>query len=219
MPVSPFQSVLFDLDGTLLNTLDELGIITNKVIENNGFKPHPLDAYRYFVGEGAETLIRNALGESGTDNDLVRKCLSEFLGIYRETCGEQSRLYDGIIDLLSRLTGKGIRLAVLSNKPHDLTLKNIEIFMKDVPFDVVFGQREGVPKKPDPQAALEIAGKMGINPDRFLYLGDTSIDMRTAVSAGMHPVGVLWGFRGEDELRSSGAKAIIDKPQDVLTFF
>lgn len=216
MNATTFKAIVFDLDGTLLDTLDELGMITNTVLEHNGFPVHPLAAYRYFVGEGAETLIVNALGPHGSDRAAVSRCLSEFLSIYRSTCGDRSRLYPGIPALLDDLVRKGTRLAVLSNKPHDLTLKNIELFLPHVPFDLVFGQREGVPKKPHPQVALEIAERLGIAPGHFIYLGDTSIDMKTAVAAGMNPVGVLWGFRGKEELLSSGAKVLIEKPAEVL---
>lgn len=216
MTKSSNNAIIFDLDGTLLDTLGELGIITNIVLEKNGFPTHSLDEYRYLVGEGAENLITRALGNKGSNKDTVLQCLSEFLTIYRSTCGERSRLYDGIPQLLDNLVRMGIRLAVLSNKPHDLTLKNIDLFLPHVPFDLVLGQRDGVPKKPDPHGALEVAGHMGIKPENFLYIGDTSIDMRTAVAAGMNPVGVLWGFRGEEELRSSGAKHIIEKPGEIL---
>jgi len=216
MPKSSYQAIIFDLDGTLLDTLDELGIITNSVLEKNGFPTHSLGEYRYLVGEGAENLIIRALGNNGSNRETVQRCLSEFLTIYRETCGERSNLYHGIHQLLDDLVHMGIKLAVLSNKPHDLTLKNIDLFLPHVPFDMVLGQREGVPKKPDPHGALEIADHMGIKPENFLYIGDTSIDMRTAVAAGMNPVGVLWGFRGEEELRSSGAKHIIGNPGEIL---
>ena len=213
---SRYDAIVFDLDGTLLDTLEELGAITNTVLEGHGFPAHPLASYRYFVGEGAETLIVNALGDHGSDKGLVRRCLGQFLHIYRSTCGDRSRLYPGILDLLDKLVRKNIKLTVLSNKPHELTLKNIELFLPDVPFDLVFGQREGVPKKPDPAGALDIAERLGIVPSRFLYLGDTSIDMRTAVAAGMVPVGVLWGFRDKEELVSNGAKHLIEKPGDLL---
>lgn len=213
---SRYDAIVFDLDGTLLDTLEELGAITNTVLEDHGFPAHPLSSYRYFVGEGAETLIVNALGDHGSDKGLVRRCLGQFLHIYRSTCGDRSRLYPGILDLLDKLVRKNIKLTVLSNKPHELTLKNIELFLPDVPFDLVFGQREGVPKKPDPAGALDIAERLDIVPSRFLYLGDTSIDMRTAVAAGMVPVGVLWGFRDKEELVSNGAKHLIEKPGDLL---
>ncbi len=216
MAVSPFQAVIFDLDGTLLDTLDELGIITNTVLELNGFPGHPLPDYRYLVGEGAESLITKALGHVGSNPEIVRGCLEEFLEIYRETCGNRAKLYDGISNLLSDLADAGMKMAVLSNKPHDLTLKNIDLFLSAVPFEIVLGQRAGVPKKPDPQGALEISDHMGLDPARILYLGDTSIDMRTAVAAGMCPVGVLWGFRGKEELLAHGARHLIGAPAELL---
>ena len=216
MDSSPTQAIIFDLDGTLLDTLDELAFITNTVLENNGFPTHPLNAYRYFVGEGTETLIRNALGESRADEKNVLRCLEEFLTIYRNTCGEKARLYQGIPQLLSDLVCRGLKLAVLSNKPHDLTLKNIDLFLPHVPFGLVLGQRKEIPKKPDPHGVFEILAHLKVRPEQCLYLGDTSIDMKTAVAAGTNPVGVLWGFRGEEELRSSGGRCLIRHPMDLI---
>jgi phosphoglycolate phosphatase len=213
-----YKGVIFDLDGTLLKTLDELAEITNRVIERHGFPSHPLDQYRFLVGDGAEILIRRALGVSGNDDVLVRQCLSEFLSIYTEQCGNNSRLYHGIKDLLFDLNRRGIKMAVLSNKPHDLTLRNIDLFLQEIPFALVFGQRTGIPKKPDPYAVHEILDSLGITPDECLYLGDTSVDMKTAVSAGVFPVGVLWGFRDREELIENGAKLLIDKPIDLIEF-
>ena len=214
--MSTFKAVIFDLDGTLLNTLDELASITNKVLEHNGFRAYPLDRYRYFVGDGAETMIRRAIGDVCPDPDVIKRCLAEFLEFYNANCGEGSRLYDGIKELLIELVHRGLKLAVLSNKPHDLTLKNVSLFLSDIPFDRVLGQREGVPKKPAPQAVNEIIDAFGINAQDCLYLGDTSVDMKTAVSAGVFPVGVLWGFRDKEELLEHGAKKLIEHPLDLL---
>lgn len=216
MAASSFKAVVFDLDGTLLDSLDDLGIVCNKALEKNGFPTHPMNSYRYFVGEGAETLISRALGDAASP-DVVSRCLIDFLSVYRDTCGQHARLYPDIPELLHELVQQGFTLALLSNKPHDLTLKNIEIFLQNIPFRVVYGQRDGVPKKPDPQAAFEILSILNLRPDQCLYLGDTAVDMKTAVSSGMYPVGVLWGFRGEEELRQNGARTLISKPLELLS--
>lgn len=219
MKKQEFRGVVFDLDGTLIDTLGELGKLTNTILEKYRYPTHPISAYRHFVGEGAETLIKNALCEKGTDSKLVSRCLTDFIELYHNNCGDGSMLYEGIYELLDGLVNKGIKISVLSNKPHELTLKNIDIFLPDIPFDIIFGQRDGVPKKPDPAGALEIAERLCIPPSEFLYLGDTSIDMRTAVSAGMFPVGVLWGFRDRDELVANGAKQLIKTPSELLDLF
>lgn len=219
MKKQEFRGVVFDLDGTLIDTLGELGKLTNTILEKYRYPTHPISAYRHFVGEGAETLIKNALCEKGTDSKLVSRCLADFIELYNNNCGDGSMLYEGIYELLDGLVNKGIKISVLSNKPHELTLKNIDIFIPDIPFDIIFGQRDGVPKKPDPAGALEIAERLCIPPSEFLYLGDTSIDMRTAVSAGMFPVGVLWGFRDRDELVANGAKQLIKAPSELFDLF
>jgi phosphoglycolate phosphatase len=211
-----FKAAIFDLDGTLLDTLGELAVTTNYVLEHNGIPSHPLDRYRYFVGEGSEVLIRNALGPLSSDTALVKKCLSEFLTHYRENCGNGTRPYDGIVELLTELKNRDVKLAVLSNKPHDLTLKNIDLFLSQFPFVRIFGQRDGIPKKPDPGVARDLVTELNVLPQECLYLGDTAIDMKTAVGAGVYPVGVLWGFRGRDELLQNGALKLIETPLDLL---
>ncbi|MBU1172571.1 MAG: HAD family hydrolase [Proteobacteria bacterium] len=210
-----FKAIIFDLDGTLLDSLDELGILCNRVLETNGYHPHPMAAYRIFVGDGAETLIRRALGEKATLS-VVHKCLEEFLCLYRDECGKYACLYQDIPELLHSLHQHGFALALLSNKPHDLTVKNISLFLPDIPFQVVFGQRDGIPKKPDPHAVFEILNILGLRPDQCLYLGDTAVDMQTAVSASLYPVGVLWGFRSEKELKENGARSLIARPLELL---
>lgn len=216
MNSSRYTSVIFDLDGTLLDTLEELGMVCNIILEQNGLSTHPLPKYSDFVGEGAEVLLRNALGEASSDNALVYKCLDDFLSLYHQTCGQHATLYPGIPELLDELQQAGFDLAVLSNKPHDLTLKNIDIFLKEIPFAMILGQRQGIPKKPDPHGVLEILGHLKTPAEACLYLGDTAIDMKTAIAAHVYPVGVLWGFRTKEELIANGARTLIAKPLDLL---
>ncbi len=214
-----YKAIIFDLDGTLINTLEDLGSIANQILEEKKFQTHPLDAYRFFVGDGSVTLIQRILPEKSRDDKTIRECLDAFLELYDKRCGEKAALYDGIARMLDGITEKNIKMAILSNKPHDLTIKNVKQFLSRWKFEVVFGQREHVPKKPDPQSAFEIAELMEIEPKDFIYLGDTAVDMKTAVSAGMFPVGALWGFRDEKELQDNGAGAIVDHPVKIVEIF
>lgn len=211
-----FNSVIFDLDGTLLDTLNELGIACNTILAQYGHPTHPLPAYKIFVGEGAEVLMRKALGEASSDDLLVQACLKDFLALYEQICGEHATLYPGISDLLNELQKRGMNLTILSNKPHDLTLKNIDIFLSDVPFAMALGQRQGIPKKPDPHGVHEILNHLKVPAESCIYLGDTAIDMQTAVAGGVYPVGVLWGFRSKEELETNGARSLIENPLDLL---
>lgn len=217
MSTSDFSTVIFDLDGTLLDTLIELGIACNTILEQHGYPTHPLPKYKIFVGEGAEVLMRKALGEASSDDAVLKSCLKDFLSYYEQICGQHTTLYPGIPALLDELGKRGINLTVLSNKPHDLTLINIGLFLSHVPFAMVLGQRQGIPKKPDPHGVIEILNHLKVPAESCLYLGDTSIDMKTAVAAKVYPVGVLWGFRSKEELLEHGARTLIETPLDLLT--
>ena len=211
-----YKAVLFDLDGTLLDTLDDLANSMNAVLARRGFKTHDRELYRYFVGNGMEKLVRRTLPAAYSGEGIVRDALLEVSAEYENRWCDCTRPYEGVHEMLDALTAKGLRLAVLSNKPDGFTKKIIDHFFGGIRFDAVFGARDGVPKKPDPAAALEIAALMGIPPADFLYLGDTDVDMKTALAAGMHPIGALWGFREEEELRRGGAEKLISCPSELL---
>ena len=211
-----FKAVLFDLDGTLIDTLDDIGDAVNRVLLNKGFTKHAISTYRQFVGEGSKTLITRALPEEHRNDNLINACLKEFIEDYSRNFDVKTRPYDGIPEMLDVLKVQGLKLAVLSNKLDSLTKKCVSIILSKWNFDVVLGQRDSVPLKPDPQGAFEVAEKLAIPPANFLYLGDTAVDIKTAVSAGMFPVGVLWGFRTLKELKENGARAIVDEPLKVL---
>jgi len=211
-----YKAVLFDLDGTLLDTIDDIGDALNRVLEQNGFPTHTIDAYSRFVGDGAANLIIRALPEDKRTDTIIRPCLDAFLEDYSKDWNVKTRPYDGIPELLGSLTARGLKMAVLSNKPHKYTKQCLDGFLSDWNFDVVFGQRDDVPKKPDPAGALEIAEKLNISPSDFLYLGDTETDLKTSIAAGMFPVGVLWGFRSTEELQDNGAKVLIKSPLEAL---
>jgi phosphoglycolate phosphatase len=174
-----------------------------------------VDAYRLKVGDGARQLCARAL--PAERQDLLDETVRLMRDRYAGHCFEQTRLYPGIPELISALTERRYRLAVLSNKPDYFTKRMIAHYFNPMPFSVVRGQLPDVPLKPDPTAALQIAGELGVPASQWLYLGDTNTDMRTASAAGMYPVGVLWGFRDREELAASGAKHILAKPEEILT--
>jgi len=211
-----FEAVLFDLDGTLIDTLEDIGDAVNRVLSKNSFPTHAIFTYRKFVGDGSRTLMERALPKEHRNDKNIDACLKEYVEDYSRNYNVKSKLYFSIPNLLDRLKAKRVKLAILSNKPDAMTKTCVNAFLSKWDFDVVFGQRDSVPRKPNPQGALEIAKKMSIPPSNFLYLGDMATDMKTAVSAGMFPVGVLWGFRSSKELKESGACAIIDQPLTVL---
>jgi phosphoglycolate phosphatase len=210
------RAVLFDLDGTLLDTLADLGESMNAALAELGAPGHALDAYRRFVGDGMQNLARRSLGAGRDDPETVERCVAAMRRIYGTRAMHKTRPYPGVPELLAELERRGVAMAVLSNKPDDLTNELIDAFFGARRFTAVRGARDGVARKPDPEAARDIALRLGVAPVEFLYLGDTDTDMRTAVAAGMEPIGALWGFRDAQELVSSGARALVREPADVL---
>jgi len=211
-----FQAIIFDLDGTLLNTLSDLGNTVNRVLTNHGFPTHKIDAYRFFVGDGARMLITRALPHQARDENIINACLKGFLEEYEQGSDIETELYPGISEMLDNLSELGIKLAVLSNKPHKATIKCMEAYFSKWKFEMILGEKETIPRKPDPAGALLIARQIGLPVSSFLYVGDSGVDMKTAVSAGIFPAGALWGFRTETELRDNGAKTLLKHPLDVL---
>ncbi len=209
------RALLFDLDGTLADTLADLANATNWALTQLGCPTHPLERYRHMVGDGARQLCARAL--PADRQDLLDEAVRLMRGRYGEHWRDQTRLYPGIAEVVAALRARGYRLAVLSNKPDDFTRQVVAHYFPSNPFHVVRGQLPGVPLKPDPTAALEIARQLDVPASDWLYLGDTNTDMRTAVAAGMMPVGVLWGFRDREELAQSGARALIERPEQLLT--
>jgi phosphoglycolate phosphatase len=208
------RAVLFDLDGTLADTLADLASATNWALQQVGCPPCTVDSYRYKVGDGAREMCERALpaDKQGLADDVLRLMGQQ----YDKHCFDLTRLYPGIADLISALTQRRLSLAVLSNKPDEFTKRVIAHYFQPSPFAIVRGQLPNVPLKPDPTAALQITQELGIPPAHWLYLGDTNTDMHTARAAGMHPVGVLWGFRDRAELLGSGAEHIVANPRDLL---
>jgi len=211
-----YQAVLFDLDGTLLDTLADLAGAMNRVLHTRGFPTHPTQAFCAFVGNGAAKLVWRALPEEQRTDGQVAACLEAFQKEYSRTWNMTTRPYEGIPEMLDALTARGLSLTVLTNKPQAFAERCVREYFPAGTFAEVRGQQKGVPLKPDPTSARQAAQGLGIEPQACLYLGDSDVDMQTALHAGMHPVGAAWGFRTEKELRAAGAINIITTPQQIL---
>ena len=210
------QACLFDLDGTLLDTLADIGSSANRVLESRGFPPHPLERYRQFIGEGVARLFQQALPPPAVTPEEIAGCVAGFHEVYGEHWNDTTCPYPGVCDLLDDLSQRGIQLAVLSNKPDDFTRLCVAEHFGHWQFAAVLGQQDGLPRKPDPAGARMIAERLAVPPEAVLYVGDTAVDMQTARAAGMPAVGVGWGFRSVDELRQAGAEWIIGRPGELL---
>jgi phosphoglycolate phosphatase len=226
----PIRAVLYDLDGTLLDTLADVASAANAALRDGGFPEHPLADYRHLLGGGVQRLFAAALPPDARSPEQIARSIAAFRTHYDRSWNTTTRPYVGVPELVGELQRRGLVQAVLSNKPHDFTRACIAAHFggSDTaaasggpgapigPFALVLGQRNGVPAKPDPAGAIEIAHSLGIAPGDVLYLGDTAIDMQTARGAGMRPIGVLWGFRDRAELETSGAQAVLAAPPELL---
>ncbi|MCP4150154.1 MAG: HAD family hydrolase [bacterium] len=210
------KAVIFDLDGTLLNSIVGIADAMNSLLERLGYPTHSVEAYKYFVGDGITDMVARTLPENCRENCDMDAMVKEYRAIYDTTWPQKSPPYPGIPELLDALCAQGIKISILSNKSEDFTRRMTTALLPDWKFEIVRGAREGVPRKPDPLAVLEIAEFTGIPPENSIFVGDTDIDMQTGVRAKMSPVGVLWGFRGKEELVSNGAKHIINTPLELL---
>ncbi|MEM6910803.1 MAG: HAD family hydrolase [Verrucomicrobiota bacterium] len=213
------RAVIFDLDGTLLDTLEGIADTANAVLEEKGFPTHPREAYRTFAGDGVGELLARALPPEKGNPALVQECVQSFKEGYARFWPTSSRPYEGIPELLDELVARELPICVLSNKLHAFTVQFVDRLLAKWSFAFVVGQREGVPRKPDPTSALQMAADLHLSPSEILYLGDTNTDMQTAVSAGMMPLGVTWGFREKPELLASGAAQVVSHPGEVSSFF
>ena len=187
------EGIIFDLDGTLVHTIEDIAGAANVLFERHGLPQHGIEYYLKWIGNGAVKFIERAHGKA-VSKEQLRAYVSEFKEIYGNKLHDKSRVYDGVPELLDQLLAKGVRISILSNKPHALTRKVVDYYLSEWPFVPVFGQREEVPRKPDPSGAIEIAEMMEINPANILFVGDSDNDILTARAAGMIPVGVSWGY-------------------------
>jgi phosphoglycolate phosphatase len=213
-----YQAVIFDLDGTLLDTLTDIADAANRALIRHGFPPHERQAYRWFIGDGSAVLMTRALPESLRSAEAVQACLKSFIDDYNRNWHQATQPYAGMQDLLEELHHRNIKIAVVTNKPHPFAVSMMAHYFAHCPFDPILGQQEGVPKKPDPGQALAAAEKMGAQPAACIFLGDSAVDMKTARHAGMQPVGAGWGFRPDGELWNSGAVAVFHHPAELLDF-
>ena len=198
------KAVIFDLDGTLVDTLENIATCMNSSLCEAGFDTHKVEKYKYFIGEGSYMLAANAL-PSSTDEEVIEKVYNRFIKIYEDNIYENTQAYEGIYELLKKLKNTNLKLGILSNKPHKFTEQFGLKFFKNCGFHEIHGQKNNVPPKPDACAALDIAQKFNLKPEEIFYVGDSSTDMKTASNANMKSIGVLWGFRPKEELIRYGA--------------
>ncbi|NLM76682.1 MAG: HAD hydrolase-like protein [Ruminococcaceae bacterium] len=213
------EALIFDLDGTLIDTLEDLADATNAALSSLGLATLPVERYRYLVGAGARKLITRCLSEVAPplleDNNQVDQLVSLFKEQYQQNWHQKSKPYPGMEQLVRRLALSGCKMAVLSNKPDPFTQEVIHYFFPDKPFMAVQGQLAGLPLKPDPAGAWHLCRILDADPERTAMIGDLGSDMETAIRAGMLPLAVLWGFRPEDELRDAGAAELFASPEQL----
>ena len=208
------HAVIFDLDGTLLNTLGDLRAATNHALEVRGLPPHSMEEIRQFIGNGIRLLICRAMPE-GTPEAEIDAALDDFKAYYAAHIHDRTVPYDGIPQLLTALRKRGIQVAVLSNKIDSASQQLIEYFFPGKT-DVVFGEHVGVPRKPDPTSCRMVMQQLGVQPEQVLYVGDSGTDMQTAKNAGLYAVGVTWGFRSKEVLLKYGADVLVHRPEQIL---
>ena len=208
------KTVIFDLDGTLLDSIEDIASSMNKVLESLQLPTHKIEDYKHFVGGGVDILVENAL--SNQSKEIKDEVTKRFKIEYDGKLHSKTLPYDGIYELLDELKKLDINLAVLSNKPHEFTVSYVNHFFKNYNFKEIHGQKKDVPKKPDPKAALDIVKCLDSSCENTYFIGDTKIDMQTAKNANMNAIGVLWGFRDEKELRDFGADFIVSNPLEIL---
>lgn len=208
--------VIFDLDGTLLDSLRDLAVSMNHALRRNGFLEHELSAYNYFVGNGVDKLIERALPKESCVPEVFARVKADFVSYYALHKADYTAPYPGVEELLRQLRKDGVALAVASNKFQSATQALVPYYFGEGTFSYVYGQREGVPIKPDPQVVFDIVREAGVSHGEVLYVGDSGVDMRTACRAGVAGVGALWGFRTREELLDNGATYLVESPLEIL---
>lgn len=209
------NSIIFDLDGTLLNTIEDLANACNYALTTLGYKTHDVEKYKTFVGNGRYKLVERMLPEDKRSIENIEKALDLFDSYYENHMIDMTKPYDGIMEMLDCLINRGINIAVVSNKPHEFTTEVVKNYFGNR-FEVVYGHKKNTKEKPDPWAVLEVIDEFKVNKDECLYVGDSEIDINTAKNAGVKSVGVEWGFRGKGEVESAGANYIVNKPEQIL---
>jgi phosphoglycolate phosphatase len=214
--VSKFDGVIFDLDGTLVDTLEDIADAMDRVLALEGAPGHTSEEYRYLIGHGIRNLVTEALPPDLRSEERIARCYERMIEDYGRNSLVKTRAYEGVPELVRALRADGVPLAVHSNKADAQTQAIVAALLDPADFVVVHGARPDAPLKPDPAVALAIAARLGAPPERVVYLGDSLVDMRTATAAGMVAVGAAWGFRTPQELVESGAAVVIDAPLELL---
>ena len=209
-----YKVAIFDLDGTLLNTIDDLANACNYALKRNMFEIYEVERYKTFVGDGVYKLVERALPVEKRVEAVINVVLKDFNEYYNDHMIDMTRPYDGIIEVLDNLKANGIKLAVVSNKPHDFAIEIVKKYFGDR-FDVIFGHRNGFPTKPNPVSVLEVIDMFNEIKENCIYIGDSNVDIITAKNAGVESIGVLWGFRSKEELEKEGAKYIASEVNDL----
>lgn len=210
--------IIFDMDGTILDTLRDLADCTNYILRRNGYPEHPPDAYRYFVGNGIPKLIERAIPEKERQPEIIDKIYREFVPYYELHKEDFTKPYPGIPELMRQLQDLHIHMAIASNKIQQAMGPLVERYFAGIRFSAVLGNRPGIPPKPDPAIVEEILTSTAIRKEDTLYVGDTAVDMQTAENAGLTKIGVLWGFRNREELEKANADFIVEKPEEILHY-
>ena len=212
-----YEAAIFDLDGTLVNSLDDLANNANDTLHAYGFPVHEVEAYRYFVGNGSRKLIERILPEKhATDMAFVEQFMSEYKDCYARNLLQKTKPYDGIMEMLEELRRRGIPMAVCTNKHQSAAEMIVKTLFPHGIFQEIIGDQEGLPRKPDPQKVLRIMRDFGVTGEQTAYFGDTDVDMDTARNAGAFAVGVLWGFRAREELVAHGADILLTHPMELF---
>jgi len=212
-----FSGVIFDLDGTLVDTIEDITTTLNLVMSGHGFRHYSVAECKLLVGDGMEVLVKRAVPEISHDPEAINRLIQEYRQEYAKLWRQNSRPYPGILEVLRRLKKAGVKTAVLSNKSHEFTALMARELL-DFTFDAIRGAMPGVPAKPDSEPACLVLKELGLKPSQVVFVGDSSVDMETAVAAGIFPAGALWGFREAQELIESGARVLLKKPSDLLPF-
>lgn len=210
-----FKGVIFDLDGTLVNSLEDIADAMNSVLQALNYPTHSYEAYQYFIGSGLRNLVSKSLPATQNDEKQIDSCFHLMIEVYRDACTRKTKPYDGIFELLDHLISRNMKLSVFSNKADALT-KEITAALFPNYFDPIVGLTTESLKKPNPFEALEISKSLGLKTEEIIFVGDSGIDMQTATNANMFAVGVLWGYRPKEELISNGAKYLLSNPLDLI---
>ena len=216
--MNSFIAIIFDLDGTLLNTLEDLATSMNTVLEFNGFPKYSLEQYRLFVGEGMFNLVIKATKPYTNNQELIHQMYLQMNEEYKQNWHNTTKPYPQIVEVLNLLSNAGFHLNILSNKPDYFTKITVEYFFPKVPFQTIMGASDRIPRKPDPAGVLKIISESGLFLKDFILIGDSGIDIHTAMNACIMPGGALWGYRDQDELIQSGAKFLFTQPEEMYSF-